>query len=705
MADIGQALEGIITNTSKAIGNLQVSINKILWGKGNAQPKRTASYDNKTGQLVYTTTPTTATPPGKSKLIDSGLFNALDAIARVNLCDILNYLLAHSNIKKPERPADKTTWKPAQKVFYPLQDLAGDIVKQIDKYTAYPNTLLSSFTQPGANGLAVQTAQDILPQDSQKLTGTQVTKYNTFYLVQSIKDTLNAASPKNGSIFSSEDRALLAQVPGLNSKLNLIDDFVAKMNQYTDYRNISNTDIEKIQSKLATIRTICVAIQSVDIARGTVAVGNFLQVDIRGQIQELSKFLDPTKLIPTLKSINTSIQAFVRIAQRIQQFLKTAQFLIKILILFTKIFIFIKKFLTKLPLPNLYTTSGVQSTLSSLAEDAKAQADSATKTLKEVNALLQVIIDFIRYIVANTNDLAIRLQTILTALQDCEAVKDSDVIAQLTASLQTLNTVQEQLTAYLVVYDINNTDPNNAKFGKYDIRVVDEEVTDTSIVNKRRRGIALDINGSIVAQSDLTFATDTRIIIEEVKLKLITLGLVQSTLGPLTGEQASIIAESINYLDNNDITIDDLTVPETELDAPDNENEDSGLGLNAFLNKLKGGRRMRRRTRRALAKAAAKLKAQLAGEGVAAKNSIGSTILNKTVGPGQATKNYQVRVYIREPNQPSYLGLGLLYKTVTVQATTEDQAKQEAQDMVDPNGSHTNTSLPGYYYYKATQVQ
>ena len=141
--------------------------------------------------------------------------------------------------------------------------------------------------------------------------------------------------------------------------------------------------------------------------------------------------------------------------------------------------------------------------------------------------------------------------------------------------------------------------PASAMFGTYDIRVVDEELTDRSIQNKRRRGIALTQTGQIVAQSDLTFATNTAVIIAEVKQKLVSLGLVQPNLVSGTTNNAvadatnlATISESLDYLDNNDVIQDDLNITTTPSDLPDNLDETKGLGLNAFINNLKGGKKL-----------------------------------------------------------------------------------------------------------------
>ncbi len=222
------------------------------------------------------------------------------------------------------------------------------------------------------------------------------------------------------------------------------------------------------------------------------------------------------------------------------------------------------------------------------------------KILKEINAFLAVVVSFIRYLLANTNELITRLQILIIKLEACDHTKDSDVLQELKNTVTDLQNLEEQLAIYITAID-TRTNSNESSFGDYTIRVIDEEVVDQSIQNKRRRGIALDKNGAIVVQSDLTFATNTTVIIEEVKQKLVSSGLVQPALGALTTDQAAIIAESLGYLEDTDIPDEDLSLDMYDLDSPENEDEDSGLGLNAFINKLKGGKRLRRRTKRALA--------------------------------------------------------------------------------------------------------
>jgi hypothetical protein len=208
------------------------------------------------------------------------------------------------------------------------------------------------------------------------------------------------------------------------------------------------------------------------------------------------------------------------------------------------------------------------------------------------------------------------------------AGQSSDILLELQQTQKDLVILQEQLATYIIKFD-SKTDPNTAMFGAYDIRVVDEELTDRSIENKRRRGIALDQNGQIVAQSDLTFATNTAVIIAEVKQKLVSLGLVQPNLVSGTSNNLvsdstnlAIISESLDYLDNNDVIQDDLNITPTPTDLPENLDESKGLGLNAFINNLKGGRKLRRRVRAAMKTQAEQAKAQIAKEKTAANESL-----------------------------------------------------------------------------------
>jgi Tfp pilus assembly protein PilZ len=56
----------------------------------------------------------------------------------------------------------------------------------------------------------------------------------------------------------------------------------------------------------------------------------------------------------------------------------------------------------------------------------------------------------------------------------------------------------------------------------------------------------------------------------------------------------------MNILGDNSITMDDIPVddPTALMDPADNENDNLGLGVNAFFNKQKGGKKLRNKIKK-----------------------------------------------------------------------------------------------------------
>jgi hypothetical protein len=646
MAGIGASLEKVITGAAKGLANLQIGINKILWGSANTQPIASAKFDLKTGQVQYTVTSTVPKPPPpKKNILQTGLFNVLDTLNSVDLCNVLTYAYDNINIKKKPRPPQET-WTPAQRAFYGLQDQAFTVQVLIDKYTAYPNILVASYLNSGIQPITNKEAVDTFgaPQNSSDISGTSVEKLLLFNLILAIKDVFQReADSALNKLFTPEERAIISVVPGLAVNLNLLDDFLGSIDKYIDYREISNADLIKLQKKIVQVRAICVTIQTLNIKSGLALVGNIVGVDIRAQFQRLSQFMNPADIAKVVRQVVGAVRSFIRIATKVQNVLKQAQFIIKIALLVIKVFRFVKSFLLANPLPSLFTTAGIQTAFDQARQFANDTTVGLVKLLKEVNALLSVVLIFVRYLLANANELLRRLEILLLSLEACDAMKDSDIIKELKDSIDELRVLRDQLATYVTQYD-SKTSKDKAYLGKYEIKVVEEEVTERSVTNKRRRGIALDDKGFIVTQSDLTFATNTAIIIEEVKIKLISAGLIQPSLATLDGTDLAVVSTSLDYLDSNDVLSENFNLDISEnLDTPDNEDETKGTGLNAFINKLPGGRRLRKRTRASLDAASEKLGSQISGEGQLASSALnfaGNTASSVGTGnePGEAAQ-------------------------------------------------------------------
>lgn len=638
---LGAALEKIVLGASKLVGNFQVGVNKILWGTGKEIRTPTAVYNSETQQVEKTGFVKRQVEQVK-RFAESGLFNALDVLATVDLCNVLMYVFDNINVVKQKRP--QQPWTAPQTALFTLQDAALLVQTAIDKYIAYPNTFIGSYLGTGANPITQKEAEDQsgLPFNSSTISGIAIEKYNVYNLTKAIQDIIRKVVPNEESGFTNEEREILAQVPALASNLNVLEDITKFFSKFNDYREISNSDLVKIQQKIQTLRSVCVVIQNLNFQSAVALVGNFVGTDVRSQVQKISQLIDPKKILNLLKQINNAVQSFIRIARKIQGIVVQAQFVIKVVILLVKVFKFIKAFFVALPLPNQFTTAGVQNALSEANQAAKEATGSLIKILKEINALLLVVISFIRYLIANAFELKVRLDALILQLEACDAVKDSDVVAELKKTRDDLNSLITDLEQYIINVDSKKSN-DQAQYGQYAIRVVTEQLTDTGINNPRRRGIALDQNGNIVVSSDLTFATNNSVIIDEVKLKLITAGLVLPSLATLDGSDLAVVSESIDYLDNNDILSTDLNLDSIEgIDSPDNLDENQGLGLNAFINNLPGGKRLRKRVRSALDSASSNLREKITNEGVRSNSAIGTSqnIANSVGGkdPNEAQK-------------------------------------------------------------------
>jgi len=158
-------------------------------------------------------------------------------------------------------------------------------------------------------------------------------------------------------------------------------------------------------------------------------------------------------------------------------------------------------------------------------------------------------------------------------------MEGSELVTQLQATQKDLIQVRDELRQVLADYE--SRQPND--YAPYKIVIIEEELVDEGIRNKRRRGVALDLNGIQVAQSDLTFATDDAIIIQEVKLILRSMGLISSELS----ETDLVLLQSLRYLDTDELDTNELVAG----------NVDGDSGLNSYLQGLSGTSKFRAKTR------------------------------------------------------------------------------------------------------------
>lgn len=606
MADITTGLRKFIKVIGKGINTAKKAADKVLWGSVNEAPAVPA--------------PGTPAPtvPKKSKVgsfIQSGLFNVLDALNSVDLCNVLDYLITSADARKKKRSETPTA---IEKALYDLQDKAALIRDAIDKFYAFPSDILSNLKNSDPQAApAPGTEPPSQPPPDNALVGSAMQKYNlgivSRYSSNLFKSANNLQAEAQGAIagvnamtqqtlVDPDVQAALSLIPGFNTNINALQDYIGLADRYADFRAIPNDEFQSILKKLDTTRAVCVTIENMSLGSALDLAQQFSGLDIRSQIAKLNQFMNPAKIVPTLKEVDSSLRSFIATCKSIQSYIRIGRGIIKIALFLVKIYKYIAKLISQTPIPLMYATYNVVSALENAKEAAKENSTKLELFLLDLNDLMGVIIGVVTYLQQNAVALLQRVDLLISKLEQCTALDGSEVLTQLQSTRQLLIATEQELANILTEYN-TKANPDSVEYGSYTIRVVEEDVVDNAIGNRRRRGIALDANGIVAAQSDLTFATNRAVIIEETKIKLVSLGLISPELSPTD----LFIIEAMTYLGNDNVNMDDLNIPQSN----------TSTGLNNYLNSLPGGRVMRQRA-----------KTVLNANSAAAKKAIASQMTN-----------------------------------------------------------------------------
>ena len=543
---LSKGLEKVIALIARFIINAQSSVIGFLYGKFQKQDSLNPI----------------------TRALDKGILNILNEIAGVDFCNLINYALSKTPGGKSFDPENPPTNSQLERSKWVLQKTAYDIQTYIDRYyKSYSDTL---------NPPSKQALYDLIQQVSQ---GIQ-----------------NITGP-SGLLNNGE---LRTSFPKLSTASNFLQDTLGFFNQYTDLRQIPNEDLRKLIDKIDKIRFYCVAIQGLN---SPSAVVNFADNLTGGRLQEeiakINKIITPNKLIPLLKNILKTANNINSIALKVLQYISTSRVIIKILVLLIRIFDVIKSFLTKNPTPALYLSSGLIVAQSNTLEQRIEESGKkkSVKRLRQIDAVLGLVASFVSILIAGMFDIIQKLNVILLNLESCNNI-DDELKQEIQDTINNLSSSVNQLQDFLDRY--NQTESNRERtFGEYTIEIVNEQIVDDGIDIRRRYGIARNNNNIIVVQSTPTFASLDLIIINEVKVLLVSAGLVNIGLSTLDAEETVAVADAVRYLDIDDLNLSDIQITQQDINAIDGE--DGGLGLQSFLNNLPGGKSLRKKVRKVFA--------------------------------------------------------------------------------------------------------
>lgn len=601
--------------------------------------------------------------PGKKDRIN-GIMPILLALNEVDFCNLINYIT--NNI-----PLDGENSSGPVKTINKLQNKSKKLIKLID-------TLLLSSDELVNNNITLGDIVTILNV-------IEGIKANVGDRINVNKDNINLLRANPQSYIKSnnklqqaflgvrdaiqeissivDDPDLLAVVPQLVQGNNFINDFLTKLDRTVTLESIPNQEARKIFKKLRDLRTILSLIVGINSLRDALgAVQSISGLNIDRQIQKVQKSLSISKLIPIIQNIIKTVNNINQIGQKLLKYVKLIQTYIKLTSSIIKVFRAIIKLLKKLPIPAKFMLVGKIMKFSEMLNKFEDKINSALRILDALNTIIQLILSFIQNLLVKLQNINKQLQILQNNLEICDNTgnlsdigngsgdysdlvdgnnpnKNSPLIEEIKKARSKITSTIEDLNLFINKYNQARA-LNLNTVGGYILQIQEEELVDEGIKYKRRRGIALDNNGILVAQTDLTFATDTNIILEELKLKLQNLGYVQSIASSSTGyPDLDALIE--------DITIEDDFVEEDDEEL-DNEYVEIQDELNTVIDSIKGAPKLRRRIKQKVDKEIEKTNQEIK-EGTppdfnspSAANALNSTLKEINTGTASSSNNSDI---------------------------------------------------------------
>jgi hypothetical protein len=574
--DTLSGLEKIINSIKKIVLGASFYLNDIIYGK--ALVKEQTAIGSQPSSVRKSKKPNPI-----DRALEKGLIEVLNDLSSVDFCNLLNYLvnsIGGGGFNPKERPSGGfalTVWN-IQNEAYKLQlridkDL-GEITGNLSPDATLRLTDLLGFI---SNSIRNKIAASISESQIQF----QITS----------KGAVEFSDPEVEKYFK--------RLFYLQAILNTSADILESLGS-----NLTIASAQKAVNTINKLRAALILIQGLNNPAAALTFINQLSGGaLQDQFAKINKLIPVQSLVPLLKKCIKICENVNSVGQKILGSLTTIQFFIKIATTVIKVLTIIRTFfLIQFQLPNLYTTVSATTTASNTVEQILNQKGikKLVERLDQINSTLCIIINFVNTLLLTINQIIPALRAILLNIQSCNNIDDS-LKQDLSNTIDNLTNTRNRLQDFINSVNSAANQVSNS-FGEYTIEIVTEQVVDESINLKRRFGIARGKNNIIAVQSTPTFASLDLIIINEVKALLVSKGLVNVGLTGISVDDLAIISESITYLGDQSITLENLD--SVSLETPEIEDDEDGdnLQLGSFVDNLPGGRRLRRKVRNKLIK-------------------------------------------------------------------------------------------------------
>lgn len=571
----GKALEKFTLNSAKKLANFEAKIDEVFYGGVN---KKDINKKKK------------------------GIYDILKAINEVDVCNIVNYFLSRVKIGG-EKGGILSKYPRLKQQFEELKAFANELSEAITAYSAYTTVTNTPRTPESIAN----------PQRSNKPTND---KYAAREKIANLIDNLKTLQVE---LISNIPPELANVLPGVNKLRGTLGDITGFLDRYNTAEDIAPSELEKVVKKIQDLGTILNAIGSIDSLQGVVNLLN-----LQKQIEKLQQILDPTKLIPTIKKILQVARNINQAGLAILKVISFARTIVKLLQTIIRVIRIIIRLFNKLPLPNLFTVHGVTATLESAKNTVDGKAIGLTKILNQISRLLAIVYEFVTFLLEKIQIIIRELQKLLLQLEGCRQLKDNPIVEEIKVTLTALQSTQAQLQAFADNYTKATTaDTKTLKIPGFTLSVVEEQVVDEGVRFTRRRAVAYNDNGILVAQGDLTFSTNYRVILEELRLKLSNQGLItEDTALNIDDQTLYTTLNQIFELDTSDL--DSLDAAEEE----QTENElEIQMEVSNFVDGLKNGKKLKKKVRQKVSNSVKATRDAVKKEGIQATSSAGANKL------------------------------------------------------------------------------
>ena len=481
-----------------------------------------------------------------------------EAVAEIDLCNLVSYFLMQA---LPSGSDVETSFKKVKKDAQDILDKIQETEEQVLRFPIKKGSIAPPAGVPGTSGSSNtgNTNSTNTPQPT-NIAGSNPNYGGggQFYSPSATSAGVSSTSGNNGTsagkgVTVDDSLQAIRKVKSVIENFNIPEPVLKVLpggaalveslkrisqNVPTNMSNFPQEDIRRLYQTFNDTKELLNGIANAENPADLLKV-----IGAKSAISKLNDLLNPKQLLPILQGILTSVQSINIVISQLNDYVNKLAKIANLLTQVAQAFIVIAKFIRKMPLPNMWTTAGVTSTLSNIGEKMDYKARQALFNLKATTEFLNSLAYALDGLVRRIAVLIETIQYILNKLETCDKTKNLPITKKLKEATITLENNTTQLQNLLPK---KPTGKKTIVYKGFNLSIVEEEVTDSGILLTRRYGIVTDKRGVLVLQSELTYANNTDLIFNELKFLIDKNGINADVNAPAATSEADMVAKELD---------------------------------------------------------------------------------------------------------------------------------------------------------------